>query len=480
MTYGTNKECICLECNAKFTHGKKLSTHLRTTHALSSEEYTIKHMHDGVRPTCATCGASTRYTAFSFKRFCGAHAHEAAVQGGKEGGKAPAWNKGLTKDTDARVAAQAKELEGDKNPFFGKRHSPKTIERISTTKRLSHDAVLARISASSDWLCKTSINDYKSRQHDYMVFECKKCKTEKRMTLQAFERGSFCLVCNSNTTSRAQIEIAKLISNLCSETVEQSVKNIISPHELDILIKEKNLAIEHLELWSHSDHNGYDRKKHSLKFDLCAEKDIKLLQFFSDEWRDKKQICESMIIHALGLSKKIGARECEIVDVQPADAKKFFNENHLSGHVGCSFSIGLKHDGVIVAAISFREPQQKKHREEKRIEIARSATATGISCPGWIDRLLHAVKKAGNLDEYSSIISYVDLRIGNGNSLQKIGFEKLNAKNENWWWTNGEQRFGRQTYKADPVLEKTEKEIAENAGVARIYGAGNATFVLEL
>ena len=91
---------VCKICKITFSKMKSLTSHVQRNHSMSAPEYTIKHLCDGVQPVCAhnNCDHATRYTRLSFKQFCQEHAHDAYVQSGKVGGKAPAWNKGLTKE----------------------------------------------------------------------------------------------------------------------------------------------------------------------------------------------------------------------------------------------------------------------------------------------------------------------------------------------------------------------------------------------
>jgi len=73
----------CALCGFKHDNLKSFSDHLRSAHTLNSEQYTIRALHDGIRPVCAECGSATRYTTFAFKEFCSSHAKLAMKLGGK-------------------------------------------------------------------------------------------------------------------------------------------------------------------------------------------------------------------------------------------------------------------------------------------------------------------------------------------------------------------------------------------------------------
>ena len=87
----------CLICNEKFDLGKQLSNHIKKMHNLDGKIYTIKYIQDDKQPQCLSCGNETRYTSFSFKKYCFDCSKIAMKEGGKSGGLFPSWNKGKTK-----------------------------------------------------------------------------------------------------------------------------------------------------------------------------------------------------------------------------------------------------------------------------------------------------------------------------------------------------------------------------------------------
>jgi len=142
----------CLECGEGERDGKSLSNHIKREHGLSGEDYTIKHVHGGTRPVCVSCGGKTRYSAFSFKRFCPSCARVAMKEAGARGGRAPAWNRGLTSETDDRIKVISARMMGSGNPFFGHRHDDVTRAQISVSKRLGGGTIEERIRLRSSEL----------------------------------------------------------------------------------------------------------------------------------------------------------------------------------------------------------------------------------------------------------------------------------------------------------------------------------------
>jgi hypothetical protein len=455
--------------------GKKLSTHIKHTHSMKAEEYTVKFLCGNSKPMCPVCGDPTRYVAYSFKKYCAKHSREAEVAGGRQGGKAQAWSKGLTKKTDARLAAQALKVSGTLNPFYGKRHKHETLEAMAVSKRLNETELIKRTSHRSDFEMVTSPEEYTSRQLQYLIFRCKKCATECKKTLQAFERGSLCDVCYPQA-SIPQLEIAEFIKSIYSGNVVICDRTVIGPMELDIWLPELRIAIEYHGLFWHSGglNDQYDRRRHRQKYVMCRDKGIKLIQLFSDEWRDHRSASESIIRHAIGRDQyRLNARDCSTVTINPEQSRQFLTMNHMAGYVQAKHHIALIHPAHgIVAVASSRRPIQKKWGDNV-IELARMAFAPGIRVRGGVSKLIAGLRRL--LPEASGMLSYAELRYGEGQCYQACGFIRMPDVENNYWYTDGISRYDRFKYRAQSPL--TEKQVAEAANVRPVYGCGNAVYV---
>jgi hypothetical protein len=466
----------CLICDSKFDAGKRLSDHIKRDHGLSGEAYTVRCLYGGTRPTCPSCGGVTRYTSFSFKRYCSDCKGIAAVEGGRRGGKAPAWNKGATKETDDRVSKMAARVAGEGNPFYGKRHTFTSIERMRVSKRITPEQLSARIASRSDGTLEVDYEDYTSRQRQYLTFRCAKCGETAEKTLQAFERGSLCMRCHPSSTSRAEIEIGDFIRD-CGYAVSRNNRQFIAPKEIDVLVEERGFALEYEGLFWHSDENGKSPNAHLHKTRECAKRDVALLRIYSDQWRSKRPIVESMIRHRLGATKcRVHARKCSVVDISPRKAAQFMNDSHLYGHTVHKRAFGLEHLGEIVSVVTLRVPRQKAHRAQGLVEIARFASCLDTFVVGGFQRLLPHVVRWADVMGFKGIISYADMDTGSGNVYLLAGFDLAGETGPSYWYTNGVDRFDRFRYRAKPG--KSERDVAKESGVYRIYGAGSKILTL--
>lgn len=486
----TEKKIICLVCSKEFDTLKALSTHLQNAHSLRSKDYTIQYILQKKEPKCAFLGCSepTRYTSFSFKDFCSLHAKEAMRIAGRLGGqKKKPWNKGKTKHEDERILKQSVDRTGGKNPFFGKKHKNKTKKEISNSKRLSRKAILLRLKdREKDFLFPSfSYENYASRQYQKIESVCVRCGHVSYKTLQSLERGTLCSKCFPFTVSKGELEMGDFIETCLKKrggtfSVLRNSREIIPPLELDIFIPELNIAFEYHGIYWHMDkgEKGFDKFAHKKKYEVCKYKGISLYQFFSNDWETKPDLVKSMIKSRLGLLTNIGARHFTIdTNLSNAEAMAFFQRNHLNGHVKASKYIGLR-DATeqLVQAISLRKPFHKKYRDA--IEIARFATLQGLQVAGGFSKLMKEVLSYSKEVGKSKVLSYADLLHGIGNVYKQYGFEYKGNSGLNYWYTDGQKFLNRFSFRT--TKETTEKELAKMKGVYRIYGAGNAIYVLEI
>lgn len=468
----------CLECGVDERDGKTLSNHVKKIHKITVEDYTTKHHYGGTRPQCPQCGSLTRYTAFTFKKYCQECATTAMKEGGARGGKAESWNKGKTAKDDIRVKEQSDKLKGDQNPFYGKQHSDLSRFKMSIARRLRSETIEMRIaerSAHFDLL--TPIEEYISRQKQYLQFKCKTCGAVQEKTLQSFERGSLCEVCYPLTASQWQIEVEEWIKSQGFVTVRGD-RTVIAPKEIDILIPDKTLGIECHGLYYHSEAKGVlNPKAHAQKAEIAEKAGIRLLQIFQDEWRDRQNIVKGMILHRLGMEQHVvGARKCKVVSLSAKEQRLFFESSHLSGYASGQAAWALETEGLIVACLSVRMPRQKKWCD--RLEVSRFAVLPGWSIPGSLSRLTNQALSYAKERGFAGIMTYVDKRVGSGAGYNTAGFHRIGETGPDYWYTDLTCRYDRFLFRAQD--DKSEKQIAAEKKCHKIWGAGSYIFVVDV
>jgi hypothetical protein len=480
MSFGESKECICLECRSVFPHAKKLSEHFKKTHKMSPVDYCLKHNYAGERPTCIECGGETRFVSFvdGYRKYCKEHKRVAEAVGGRVGGRIKKqWNRGLTKASDERVAKLAIKQTGTLNAFFGKKHSKATKDSIAVTKRFTPDEVRNKFEAKGDVIVVGGIAEIYKTYDDRIDISCVVCNTHDVVSLHNYMRCWRCRTCYP-IASHPQLEIVDFVKSLGFTDVHVSTRQIITPLELDVWVPEKNVAVEYHGLYWHSGgkNDVFDKARHRQKYDMCRALGIKLMQFFSDEWMFRGDTCRSMLTNALNRTPLLlNARDCDVVTLMPAQSKEFVEKNHISGSTRASHHIGLMHPQYgLVAVATTRKPVQKKHGN--LCELARMCFLSGTNVRGAASKLLKRVDELARLDGFEGILSYADLRFGDGGVYEKwCGFELVDEQKMSYGYTDGQRRFNRFKFRAQPG--KTEKQVADENGVRPVWGCGNKIYV---
>jgi hypothetical protein len=215
----------------------------------------------------------------------------------------------------------------------------------------------------------------------------------------------------------------------------------------------------------------------------CLEQGIKVFHIFSDEWRDKQEIVKSMICHRLKKPKRtIFARKCELKVVPNKEGDAFFKTTHISGGVKSRKYFGLYFKGELVACLGFKKPIQKKYGE--CMEISRFSTALYTHIPGAFSKIFKMAKHYFKNEGYETILSYADRRFGEGKVYKVNGFEFLGCTPSlDYWYGNdingdGGVRHWRFKFRAQPG--KPERQVAEEAGVYKVFGCGSNIYLKTL
>ena len=203
--------------------------------------------------------------------------------------------------------------------------------KLDSSKKLFHNMNMTKeiLQNVIDFLNKYDlvlVSNYYNAKTPFKV-KCNKCKNEfwikcYNQMQQGIISPYCCKNCYPNIGSgKSQTEIS--ISNSIqlkypNLKIETNIRNIIDNHkELDIYIKEKNLAIEYNGLWWHSSNNcnpknrSIDSDYHYKKYKMCKEKGIRLITIF--EW-DSLDIIMNIIYHIIDDNEIIDLNNFEKID----------------------------------------------------------------------------------------------------------------------------------------------------------------------
>lgn len=206
--------------------------------------------------------------------------------------------------------------------------------------------------------------------------------------------------------------------------------------------------------------------------------DARYVQFFSDEWRHKADICRSVVANAMGATPiKLNGRDCVTDVVSALQTKPFLNECHLQGATRASDHVLLKHpEHGIVGCVTVRTPIQKKYGHVA--ELARLAFRPGFSVRGGAGKVIDVALDLARKKGFDGMLSYSELRFGTGGVYLQCGFEQVGETTVNYFYTQGVTRYDRFKYRAQPG--KSEKQVVDEAGVRPVWGAGHRVFLKKL
>jgi hypothetical protein len=289
-----------------------------------------------------------------------------------------------------------------------------------------------------------------------------------------------CAVLESNAEKEIYDFICALIGE---EKVIKKDRNILEGKEIDIFVPEMNIGFEYNGLRWHSEEFNKDSKYHLTKTEKCAEKGIKLIQIFEDEYIQHKDIVLSKIKHILDKSfdlKKIYGRYCSVVEIDNETAKEFLDKNHIQGYGKSSICLSALYDGKIVGVMTF------KKIEDGKWELTRFASDYNYVCCGVGGKIFKNFIERYNPVE---IKSFADRRwtLNEENLYTKLGFELDGVLKPDYryvYMQNPIERVHKFNFRKNTLhkkyglpLDMTESKMAKEIGYSKIWDCGLYRYV---
>lgn len=314
-----------------------------------------------------------------------------------------------------------------------------------------------------------------------LKFKCKKCKSTFTDHLM-WGSNPICKKCNPN--SLFENEIFDYLKYELKLNVEKNNRNVLNNLELDIFVKDYNIAIECDGLYWHSEFYKKDKNYHLNKTKLCNEKNIRLIHIFEDEWLYKKEIVKNRLKHIFHKSEKtkIYARNCEIKEISNKDKNLFLEKYHIQGKDTSKIKIGAYHNNELVSVMTFGFYRKimNINKCDNEYELYRFCTKYSIS--GIASKLFNYFLKKYNPNK---IISYADRRWSNKNSFyEKLNFKLVSETYPNYWYIMNGIRKHRYSYRKNNLKNilkiyndnLSEVENLKNNKIYRIWDCGSFKF----
>lgn len=260
-----------------------------------------------------------------------------------------------------------------------------------------------------------------------------------------------------------------------------NVRNIVPPKEIDIFCPDHNIAIECNGVYWHS---MKPTNYHKEKFNTCKAQGIQLLTIWEDWVQNKPAIVESLVLSKFGIyNERIGARECDVVEVSSKRAQQFFETNHIQGKCKSKVKLGLEHAGKLVAVMAFNNRSKMSGcKEAEGWELIRFCSLLNTQIIGGADRLLkHFISQ----NKPSKIVSFSSNDISIGQLYKRLNFEEYSSSLAYWYIQQDTLKRYHRTSFCKTRLHKmgfdtsmSEREIMEQLPYWRIYDSGTTGWVI--
>lgn len=309
---------ICQICNKELKSYVALGQHIRS-HNIKSIEYYDKYLKQPDEGYCKYCNELTKwygfkkgYIAFCTKKCAGLYNKSIAEQTNliKYGTKNPAQNKIIREKISKSV--KSKECQDKTKQTNIQRYNCEryiNVEKMKQTKIEKYGNDYAKLEIQ---------NIHKIRQAKSERFEKENNCTRIGKLIEKYGQGWLSIKDQLNTINlhgytyihnediykikEYQTHISKIEQSFI-DLVNQFYnlilhsRSIINPYELDIYVKELNLAIEINGTWFHSIEYNKSKDYHLNKSLLCREKEIRLIHIYEFEDINKqKQLLKDFIL----------------------------------------------------------------------------------------------------------------------------------------------------------------------------------------
>lgn len=294
------------------------------------------------------------------------------------------------------------------------------------------------------------------------------------------KRVEHLLFCGDETFSKEEQELFLFVKSLLPNTdVVQGDRTVLEGKELDIFIPSMSIAVEYHGMYWHCDLNK-DKRAHYEKYGFCKRKGVRLLQIWECDWINSRSKVEALLRSVLGVSERIGARECEAMQILPIDKDEFLNANHMQGADRSFLSVGLLKDREIKAVMTFR-----RSRDNKEVELSRYC---GEVVGGFSKLLKYAtplLKESG----ITELTSYSDNMVFSGDVYEKTGWELVDKLPPDYKVFFRGNLYHKSSWRKSSIIQRfpdfensgmTEWQMEDAVGALRVWDAGKKKWRITL
>ena len=250
---------------------------------------------------------------------------------------------------------------------------------------------------------------------------------------------------------------------------EKNLRKKFEMREMDVVVESSKLCIELNGLYWHS--KSDDRMYHLDKTQAAERAGYRLFHVWEDDWRERREIIQSMIGSRIGMNMKAMARGLEKRKVDPREANAFFERTHLQGKSArITGAYGLYDaDDKLVSCIGIGKSRFKPGHEE----LIRFSTALGLTVAGGFTKMLSMVE--------NPLMSYCRLDVSTGAGYVMSGWKLLGQTRPGYWYTDKLNRFSRFRFQKHLITSRDDPRpewqvMKEDRNLSRIWDCGQLVF----
>ena len=299
------------------------------------------------------------------------------------------------------------------------------------------------------------------------------------------DRGTHCPHCTKQTSYPEKEIYSYIVDKIGIENVKFHDRKILNGDEIDIYIPSKKVGIEFNGIYWHSEYNRrVNKNSHINKTEKCEREGIHLIQIFSDEYSEKRNVIFKKINELLGITEKkciLLSPQCEIKEIKQKEAKDFFNEYCINGYTKSSFYIAAYYKEKIIAAMSFIKARNGEYI------LNRFAVDDEYKCVNIYNNLFnYFVQK----NKPAKVKAFLDRRYYkvNENIFNSIGFKFDGYIDPDYTYMYAKKsslgRFNKNFLKNKNMVEKynlssvrVTNKIANGLGYFRVWDCGQIKFI---
>lgn len=234
---------------------------------------------------------------------------------------------------------------------------------------------------------------------DKYIFKCLECGLE--FTISYENRIYKCPKCNMGIKPKG---IINSINNyIKSLNLTTKLDEIVLPgYSVDIFVSNKNLAIDVLSVYTHSNIKSSANQE---KTDFFEKNGYTLVSIMEDDWYNHQDAVKHKIKRILGLTaSNVDGLSGYVNKITPTEYDDFCDTNHIWGKGAASLKLGLRVSGVLVAVLGLSAP---RYRRNYTWEVTRFCIKKDYTVENALRAFLMWLIKD---DEYVSLIYYQDKR----------------------------------------------------------------------